>query len=81
MLFRSVLGARGHLTQAATVVAAVSASAIDPVAILERSQHLVERLRVELTDHEFEQAWNRGQSWSLADAADLALFTLRDAAP
>lgn len=76
-----VLGARGHLTQAATVVAAVSASAIDPVAILERSQHLVERLRVELTDHEFEQAWNRGQSWSLADAADLALFTLRDAAP
>lgn len=76
-----VLGSRGHLTQAATVVAAVSASAIDPVAIFERSQHLVERLQVELANHEFEQAWNRGQSWSLADAADLAMFTLRHTAP
>lgn len=71
-----VLQTHGHLTEAVTVLAAMSASQTDQAGVLHQNSDLLERLRAGLGEQAFDTAWTRGRSWPLADAADLTALTL-----
>jgi predicted ATPase/DNA-binding SARP family transcriptional activator len=76
-----ILGKQGKLREAITVIAAVAGSSIDPVAITQRSHELLEHARLDLGTPEFDEAWARGQRWSVVDAVHVTVSELRAMAP
>jgi predicted ATPase len=76
-----VLPTQQKFREAVVVVAAVAASSIDPTSVLQRSDHLLARLRSEMGTTDFDAAWAQGQTCALPDAVNLTVQTLRSATP